>query len=89
MNSTRQFAFEPNDAFTWDQVTTIVASLLDEIKRERGIVEFKVVCDETTNTPVRVDRNETWCEVLLKPTKTAEMIVFEVNLTNQSAQIGN
>ena len=87
--STRQFAFEPNDRFTWDQVVAVVAPLLDEIRRERGVVEFKVICDETTNTPVRVDRNELWCKVLLKPTKTAEIIVVEVNLTNQSAQIGN
>jgi phage tail sheath protein FI len=87
--STRQFAFEPNDRFTWDQVTNVVAPLLDDIRRERGITEFKVVCDETTNTPVRVDRNELWCKVLLKPTKTAEVIVFEINITNQSAQIGN
>ena len=63
--------------------------LLDDIKRRRGIVEFKVVCDETTNYPIRVDRNELWCKVLLKPTKAAEVIVFEINITNQSAEIGN
>jgi phage tail sheath protein FI len=89
IRTTRQFAFEPNDRFTWDRVVTTVAPLLDEIKRERGINEFKVICDETTNTPVRVDRNELWCKVLLKPTKTAEIVIFEVNVTNQSAQIGN
>jgi phage tail sheath protein FI len=89
LQSTRQFAFEPNDRFTWDQVVNVVAPLLDEIKRERGVTEFKVICDETTNTPIRVDRNELWCKVLLKPTKTAEIIVFEINITNQSAQIGN
>ena len=87
--STRQFAFEPNDRFTWDQVVNVVAPILDEMKRERGVTEFKVICDETTNTPIRVDRNELWCKVLLKPTKTAEVVVFEVNVTNQSAQIGN
>ena len=89
VTATRQFAFEPNDRFTWDQVVNVVAPLLDEIKRDRGITEFKVVCDETTNTPLRIDRNELWCKVLLKPTKTAEMVVFEVNVTNQSAKIGN
>tara|TARA_R110000824_G_scaffold20721_4_gene77765 strand:+ start:854 stop:3013 length:2160 start_codon:yes stop_codon:yes gene_type:complete len=89
VNSTRQFAFEPNDRFTWDQVVNVVAPILDEMKRERGVTEFKVICDETTNTPIRVDRNELWCKVLLKPTKTAEVVVFEVNVTNQSAQIGN
>jgi len=89
VNSTRQFAFEPNDRFTWDQVVSVVAPILDEMRRERGVTEFKVICDETTNTPIRVDRNELWCKVLLKPTKTAEVVVFEVNITNQSAEIGN
>lgn len=85
--STRRFVFEPNDSTTWEKITNVVNPLLDDILRRRGLVDFKVVCDETTNTPVRVDRNELWCKVLLKPTKTAEVIVFELNLTNQSAQI--
>ena len=89
IRTTRQFAFEPNDRFTWDRIVTTVEPLLDGIRRERGITEFKVICDETTNTPLRVDRNELWCKVLLKPTKTAEIVIFEVNVTNQSAQIGN
>jgi len=85
--STRQFAFEPNDETTWEKVTNVVEPLVDDIRRRRGITEFKVICDETTNTPVRVDRNELWCKVLIKPTKSAEIIVFELNLTNQSASL--
>ena len=85
----RRFVFEPNDEFTWAQVEGIINPFLDDIKRRRGIVEFRVVCDETVNTPLRVDRNEMWTKVLLKPTKTAEMIIFEINLTNQAAQLGN
>jgi len=88
LNSTRQFVFEPNDAFTWDRIKDALNPFLADIKARRGITEFRVVCDETTNTPARVDRNEMWCKVLIKPTKTAEMIVFELNLTNQSATIG-
>lgn len=87
LQSTRQFVFEPNDAVTWERITNTVEPLLDEIRRRRGITEFKVVCDETTNTPVRVDRNELWCKVLIKPTKSAEIIIFELNLTNQSASL--
>ena len=85
--STRRFVFEPNDATTWEKIINVVNPLLDDIQRRRGLVDYKVVCDESTNTAVRVDRNELWCKVLLKPTKTAEVIVFELNLTNQSAQI--
>jgi len=38
---------------------------------------------------VRVDRNELWTKVIIKPTKTAEILIFEVNLTNQSADLGS
>ena len=86
--STQRFVFEPNDEFTWSQIEGVVNPFLDDIRRRRGITEFRVICDETTNTPLRVDRNELWTKVLLKPTKTAEVIVFEINLTNQSADLG-
>jgi len=86
--TTQRFVFEPNDEFTWEQVEAAVNPFLDDIKRKRGLTEFRVVCDETTNTPLRVDRNELWTKVLLRPTKTAEIIVFEINLTNQSADLG-
>lgn len=89
LQSTRQFVFEPNDEFTWQQIEEVLNPLLDDIKRRRGLIEFRVVCDETTNTPARVDRNELWTKVLLKPTKSAESIVFELNVTNQSAKLGN
>ena len=87
--ATQRFVFEPNDEFTWEQIEGVVNPFLDDIRRQRGITEFRVICDETVNTPVRVDRNELWCRVLVKPTKTAEVVVFEINLTNQSAQLGN
>ena len=86
--ATRTFVFEPNDPITWEKIENLVNPLLDDIARRRGIVAFKVVCDETTNTPLRVDRNELWCKVLIKPTKAAEMIVFELNVTNQAAKLG-
>lgn len=85
--STRRFVFEPNDAATWEKVVNVVNPLLGDILRRRGLVDYKVVCDESTNTSVRVDRNELWCKVLLKPTKSAEVVVFELNLTNQSATL--
>lgn len=82
----RQDLFEPNDAFTWEVVKDKADAVLSDIQARRGITDYRVICDETVNTPVRVDRNELWCKILLKPTKTAEWIIFEVNLTNQSAK---
>ena len=87
--ATQRFVFEPNDEFTWSEIEGILNPFLDDIRRRRGITEFRVICDETVNTPTRVDRNELWTKVLVKPTKTAEILIFEINLTNQSAQLGN
>jgi len=87
--ATQRFVFEPNDQFTWSQIEGVLNPFLDDIQRRRGITEFRVVCDETVNTPLRVDRNELWTKVLVKPTKTAEILIFEINLTNQSAQLGS
>ena len=87
--ATQRFVFEPNDEFTWSQIEGVLNPFLDDIKRRRGITEFRVVCDETVNTPLRIDRNELWTKVLVKPTKTAEILIFEINLTNQSAQLGS
>ena len=89
LHSCRRFVFEPNDVFTYERIEGVLNPFLDEIRRRRGLAEFRVVCDETVNTPARVERNELFCKVIVKPTKTAEVLVFEVNLTNQSADIGS
>lgn len=87
--ATQTFVFEPNDPITWENIQNVVDPVLDDIRRRRGITEYKVVCDETVNTPERIDRNELWCKILLKPTKTAEIIVFEINVTSSSAKLGS
>ena len=87
LQSTREFVFEPNDPFTWERITGVLNPALNDIKNRRGITEYKVVCDETTNTPLRIDRNELWTKIFIKPTKTAEMLVFEINLTSQGASL--
>ena len=83
----KPFQFEPNDQFTWELVENALSPFISDLIARRAIVEGAVKCDSTTNTPLRVDRNELWCSVSIKPTKVAETIVFEVNLTSQSATI--
>ena len=83
----KPFQFEPNDKLTWEEVEDAINPFLSDLLARRAIVEGAVRCDSTTNTPLRVDRNEMWCSVTIKPTKAAETVVFEVNLTNQSATV--
>ena len=77
------FVFEPNDPITWGLITGAVEPLLEDILARRGIRAFKVFCDETTNTPIRIDRNELWIKVEVVPTKAAESLIFEINVLGQ------
>ena len=81
----KPFQFEPNDEISWSQVEEAINPFISDLLARRAIIEGVVRCDSSMNTPARVDRNELWCSVQIKPTKAAETIVFEVNLTSQSA----
>ena len=74
----RPFVFEQNDAITWNQSKTLAESFLADIKARRGLEDFRVVCDDTINTPERRDRNEMWIAIYIKPTKVIEFIVLNI-----------
>jgi hypothetical protein len=78
----RPYLFEPNDKKTRDEVKGAVESLLIELVGLRGIYDFAVVCDESNNTPDRVDRNELWVDVAIEPTKAVEFIYIPLRLKN-------
>ena len=74
----RQFVFEPNDRITRAQVTSVSNSFLADITARRGLYAYNVVCDETNNTPERIDRNEMHVAYFLKPVRAAEFIVLSL-----------
>ena len=66
--------FEFNDAFTRAQFKNMVNPYLRDIKGRRGIYDFLVVCDETNNTPVVIDRNEFIGDIYIKPARSINYI---------------
>jgi hypothetical protein len=78
----RPYIFEPNDKITRDEVKGAVESLLLELVGLRAIYDFAVVCDETNNTPSRVDRNELWVDVAIEPVKAVEFIYIPLRVKN-------
>jgi hypothetical protein len=81
----KYFLFEPNDAVTRSLLTNMIVPFLRDVQARRGIYEFKVVCDETINTPERIDRNELWCNIFIKPTRAAEFIRLNFVATKTGA----
>ena len=74
--ASKYFLFEPNDTATRESLVAMINPFLRDVKGRRGIYDFKVVCDETNNSPERIDRNEMWVSLYIKPTRTAEFIVL-------------
>ena len=66
--------FDFNDEFSRAQFRNIVEPFLRDVKGRRGIYDFRVVCDETNNTPEVVDRNEFNGDIYIKPARTINFI---------------
>ena len=81
----KYFLFEPNDEFTRLQLINMIDPFLRDVKARRGVYDFLIVCDERNNTAERIDRNELWCDIYIKPTRAAEYIVLNFIATKTGA----
>jgi len=66
--------FEFNDEFTRAQFRQLVEPYLRDVQGRRGITDFKVVCDETNNTPQVIDSNSFVGDIYIKPTRSINFI---------------
>jgi len=78
----RPYVFEPNDAFTRGQIKNTCESLMLDLVAKRGVFDYLVVCDESNNTPERIDRNELWVDIAIEPVKAVEFIYIPVRILN-------
>ena len=70
----RSTLFEFNDQFTRAQFVALVEPYLRDVQGRRGIYDFRVVCDETNNTPEVIDRNEFVGDIYIKPARSINFI---------------
>jgi phage tail sheath protein FI len=66
--------FEFNDVFTRNRFISIVEPYLRDVQGRRGIYDFKVVCDETNNTPQVIDTNSFVGDIYIKPARSISYI---------------
>jgi hypothetical protein len=78
----KPFLFEPNDRITRNEIKQATESFLLELVGQRALYDFLVVCDETNNTPTRVDRSELWLDIAIEPVKAVEFIYIPLRLKN-------
>ena len=72
--------FEQNTIATRNNFLSQVNPYLTSVQQRQGLYAFKVVMDESNNTPDVVDRNQLVGQIYLQPTKTAEFIILDFNV---------
>lgn len=80
-----RLVFEQNDQVTIDSFLNKANPILDSIKRERGLTDFRIKMDSSNNTPETRDRNELFGEIFLKPTRAVEFIGITFTITPSGA----
>ena len=87
----KPFIFEPNDELTRNEIKGAIESFLLELTGQRALYDFLVVCDDTNNTPTRIDRNELYVDIAIEPIKSVEFIYIPLRIKNtgEIAKLGN
>ena len=76
------YLFEPNDQITRNEITNTCNSLMIDLIAKRAIYDYLVVCDDSNNTPARIDRNELWVDIAIEPVKAIEFIYIPLRIKN-------
>ena len=74
--------FEQNDAFTRANFKNMIEPFLRDVQSRRGVIDFKVVCDESNNPGSVIDRNEFVADIYIKPTRSINFITLNFVATS-------
>lgn len=78
----KTFVFEPNDQITRNEIANAIDGLMIDLVAKRGIYDYLIVCDESNNTPARIDRNELYVDIAIEPVKAVEFIYIPLRIKN-------
>ena len=76
-NSSRTLVFEQNTTDLRDQFLNVVNPYMEQVQANQGLNAFRVVMDDTNNTPDTIDRNQLIGQIFIQPTRTAEFIILD------------
>ena len=88
-SASRYLVFENNTTQTRQRFINIVTPYLETVKSRQGLYAFRVVMDETNNTPDVIDRNQMYGQIYLQPAKSAEFIILDFNILPTGASFTN
>ena len=84
----RNLVFEQNTSVTRDQFLAQVNPYLDSVVQRQGLFAYRVVMDDSNNTPDVIDRNQLIGQIFIQPAKTVEFIVLDFTIEPTGATFG-
>lgn len=67
---------EFNDSYTRNRIVSMIKPFLATVQSGRGIQDYKVICDESNNTPTVIANNQLVVDIMVQPTYVAEKILL-------------
>ena len=86
-NVLNRFVFEPNTIPTRNRVILRLTPYFEAAKRNEGVYDYRLICDERNNTPDVIDRNELRLAVYIQPVRTAEFILADFIATRTGTNL--
>ena len=80
-----RLVFAPNTRDTWTRFKQQATPVLDSVRSQFGIDDFRLILDESTTTPDLIDRNIIYAKLIVKPTRAAEYFAIDFVVTNSGA----
>ena len=87
-STTKYLVFENNTSQTRNRFLSTVNPYMESVQQNQGLYAFKVIMDESNNTPDLIDRNIMKGEIFIQPAKAAEFIVVDFNIMPTGATFG-
>ena len=79
-SSTKYLVFEQNTDQTRNRFLSIANPYMEQVRAKQGLYAFRVIMDQTNNTPDVIDQNILYGQLFLQPTRTAEFIILDFNI---------
>lgn len=86
-DAARWHLFENNTPYERMQITLQFSSFLDTILSAEGIAAYKVICNDTNNTPIVIQNNQLVIDVILTPVYAAESIILNTTITGADSSV--
>ena len=76
-NMSKNFKYTVNNQYTRQQYVQTLATKFNDYQSRSGIVDYKIICDDTNNTPETIDANELRASIYIKPSRLIEYILVD------------